>query len=110
MHDEDWDIVNLPGTETPEPRPPKVPTPCESCPRKSPEREAETTLTEQNWKAYEWYLQVRATNGACLVGRQKTDPLALRILAIIDGIVRGYEQAIQINALGTLAVGLSRAR
>lgn len=68
-----------------------VPTPCSSCPRGSPEREAETTLSEKNWKAYTWFLQVRATHGRCIYGRRQTDELSNYLLTICDSVVRDHE-------------------
>jgi hypothetical protein len=87
------------------------PTPCDTCPRQSPEREAETTLSEKNWRAYQFYLSVRATYGARLVGRQKTDRLLCRILGLIDSIVRDFELGVQVDAsLAGAAAAVSAGR
>lgn len=78
-------------------------TPCEVCPRKSPEREAETTLTKENWRAFEWWQEVRATCGACLDGAAKQDPLSRKVLALIDATVRGHERAELLQHLSVAA-------
>lgn len=88
----------------PIPRPANMGTPCESCPRKGPQFEAETTLTEQNWKAYAYYLEVRATSGGCLEGREKTDPLGRKLRRICDSIQRDHEQGIMVKALSMAAI------
>ncbi len=84
-----------------------LPTPCESCPRKAPQFEADTTLSEQNWKAYGLFLEVRAMTAVCLSDRQRRDPLTRRVLAIADSIVRDHQhgeviQAIQLSQLAML--------
>ena len=38
-----------------------------------------------------FYLQVRATHGVCMNERERTDPLLLRNLAIVDQVVRRHE-------------------
>lgn len=91
-------------------RMPGDPTPCDTCPRKSPTREEETTLTERNWKAYAWYLEVRFFGGASLVGAQRTDPLARRVLRTIDVIVRDYELAMPVNAMTSLMAAMAGSR
>lgn len=99
MYDvEKWEkVIGRDGK--PIPRPANLGTPCESCPRKSPDREAETTLTEQNWKAYAYFLEVRATCGGCLEGRAKTDPLSRKLLRICDGIQREDDERKQTQAI-----------
>jgi hypothetical protein len=91
-------------------RMPGDPTPCDTCPRKSPTREEETTLTERNWKAYAWYLEVRAMYGAGLVGAQRTDPLARRVLRTIDVIVRDYELSVQVNSMASMMAAVMGSR
>jgi len=78
---------------------PGDPTPCSTCPRGSPTREEETTLSDRNWKAYARYLEVDATKGMCLVGAQRTDPLALRVMRTIHVIVQDCKAAAHTNAI-----------
>jgi hypothetical protein len=79
-------------------RPPGLGTPCETCPRKSPEKEAETTMSDQSWKAYSVYLEERAMNFACLTDRQKTDPLFRRVMGIIGVIQHDHEHGQLVEA------------
>lgn len=84
-------------------------TPCESCPRGSPEREAETTLTKENWRAYEWWQEVQATFGACLTEAAKADPLSRKVLALIGETVKRYERKEMMEAMSPAALlGLLR--
>lgn len=80
----------------------------EACPRRSPENEAATTLSEKNWKAYVRYLEVRSTFGATLSDQEKQDPLSRKILRTIDMIVRDYELGllVQSAAVGRAAGGM----
>jgi hypothetical protein len=93
----------------PIPRPANMGTPCESCPRKGPQFEAETTLSEQGWRAYQYYLEVRATNGVILSDREKCDPLGRRILSIVDVIQRNHELN-QIVEAGQLSAQIAAMR
>lgn len=84
-----------------------VPVPCESCPRKAPEREAETTLSEKNCRAYVFALEVRAMGAECLSERQRRDPLTRRIVTIVDMVVSEHRhgeliQAVQMSQLALL--------
>jgi hypothetical protein len=91
------------------PRPANMGTPCESCPRGSPEREAETTLTKENWRTYEWWQEVQATCGACLPEVAKNDPLSRKLLAMIGATVKGHERTELLQALSVSAqLGLMR--
>jgi hypothetical protein len=91
-------LRNPPGTRKP------MPTPCRTCPRESPEREAETTLSKKNWAAYETFLRVRATHGAYLHGPRATDELTAELLSLIDAVVRDHEMsmAMQASNVGSL--------
>ena len=66
MRDADWELeIGRDGKPIPRLN---VPTPCSTCPRGSPEREAETTITTKNLRAYRFALEVRATHGALIAG------------------------------------------
>jgi len=86
---ETWKIAEKRGK--PIPRMPGDPTPCESCPRGSPEREVETTLSEANWKAYERYLEGREMNWVCVSEREKVDALHKKVMRICGGVQREHE-------------------
>lgn len=93
MRDANWDLeIGRDGKPIPRLN---VPTPCSSCPRGSPEREAETTITTKNLKAYRFALEMRATNSVLLTGTMAQGrpiaPVTLSILRIVDGIVRDSE-------------------
>jgi hypothetical protein len=69
------------------------PPPCKECPKKSPEEAPGYELTLGNWQAYQFYLRVRATNGAILTDRMKDDEILLSNLAAIDSIMRAHATA-----------------
>jgi hypothetical protein len=75
------------------PRPSNLGTPCESCPRKSPEHEEATTLSKQNHTAYMRYLEIRAMSGACATEREKADRLHRTLMRLCDSAVRDYERS-----------------
>ena len=68
-------------------RPKGTSPPCHRCPKGSPEREHEFVLNERNWKAYQFALQVRATNGACLTPEAARDRILMQNLADIFEII-----------------------
>lgn len=69
-------------------RPPKTPTPCEQCPKQSPEKAHEHELSDKNWRAYVHYQQARAVG---LTDEERADPLVRRNFAIIDELKRQHE-------------------
>ena len=75
-----------------QPRRPGTPTPCRTCPRESPERAKAIALGRREFATIDFYLQVRATSGACMNDRERTDALLLRNLAIVDGVFRRHER------------------
>lgn len=87
-------------------RPPNMPTPCETCPRESPEKEAETTLSDQSWKAYSMFLEERALNFSCLSEQQKNDPLFRKVMGIIGVIQHDHEHG-QLLAAGQLSAQMA---
>ena len=90
MYDAEWQLKKNRVTGEPVPRL-NVPTPCSTCPRGSPENEAETKLTDKNWKAVEFVQLVRATSGAIVWGKQ-LDEVTGTILATVDGELRRMER------------------
>lgn len=64
------------------------PTPCDVCPKESPERAKEMELTDKNWQAWNFYTQSKATG---LSDEERRDPIVRRIFAVLDPIVRAYE-------------------
>jgi hypothetical protein len=90
-----------------------LPTPCSSCPRESPAREAETTITEKNIQAYLFWADLRATNHTLLSwwmnkADRQPDDLTKRILRTIDQVMRDHElsQTLQACSLGVLNAGM----
>lgn len=63
------------------------PTPCDSCPKESPERAKEMELTPKNWQAFQWYQEARATG---LSDAEKNDPIVRRIFAALDPVTRAF--------------------
>jgi hypothetical protein len=90
-----------------------LPTPCSSCPRESPAKEAETTITEHNIRAYLFCANQRATHSTMLAwwmnrtGREP-DEVTKRILRTVDQVLRDHElsQTMQACSLGAIAAGV----
>ena len=59
------------------------------CPKECPEKEKEHVLSEKNYRAWNFYREVRA---AGLPEEMKTDRVLMKNLALIDHIVRDGEQ------------------
>lgn len=78
--------------ERPYIRPAGVPSPCESCPKKSPEEARQLNLSPKNRKTLWLYLEVRATFAACLTPIMRRDRLLRRNLAIVDSVYRDFER------------------
>lgn len=111
----DWEFQIQRGTGNRDPRPPGFPTPCGSCPRESPARETETTISEKNVRAFLFWQEVRESKGAALTiwsalaGRQP-DRLTYRILQTVGQVVRDHDFAMQLEAtsLGVLSGSMRR--
>lgn len=109
----EWEFEKNRATGDRDPRPPGFPTPCGSCPRESPAREVETTISRKNIRAYLFWQEVRESNGAALsiwaalAGRQP-DRLTYRILQIVGSVVRDHELTAQLEAtsLGILSTSV----
>lgn len=69
-------------------RPANVPTPCDRCPKQSPEKAHEHELSDKNWRAYAHYQQARAVG---LTDGERADPIVRRNFAAIDQVVRQHE-------------------
>lgn len=93
----------------PQRRRPGAPTPCRTCPRESPERAAAIALGRREFATIHFYLQVRATAGACLTERERMDPLLLRNLAIVDGVFRRHESSQAAGDLAGMLIAIQRA-
>jgi hypothetical protein len=66
-------------------------TPCRSCPKGSPKEAKGLALGQRQIRTVNFYLQVRATHGASMNERERSDPLLLRNMAIVDQVVRRHE-------------------
>lgn len=60
---------------------PSVPTPCNKCPKQSPEKAKEIELTEKNWAAFAHYQQCKAVG---LTEAERRDPIVRRNFALMD--------------------------
>jgi hypothetical protein len=101
LHEESGAICLRPRTNEPIPRPPGVSTPCRTpvgCPKGTPE--AQLSLTPQNRKVYEHYLQCKA------VGRFPDDPLVERHAGIIRQLEDAAERQRHKDLAGLLAAAL----
>lgn len=72
-------------------RPANVPTPCSSCPKKSPAEAPQYELSFKNSQAVNLYYQTRAMSAGNLTSRQRFDPLLAKNMALIDRIIRPIE-------------------
>jgi hypothetical protein len=73
-------------------RPSSSATPCQTCPKKSPQEAHRYELNDRSRLALEVYRQVKASHGACLSDRERRDPILLRNLAIIDRLITRSER------------------
>jgi len=89
----EWKIRERGDPKKPQLRAPPFVTPCETCPKKSHERAAETELSEKNIRAVEYFYRVRATFGRCLAERAVNDGVLMRNLGIIERIVSQWERS-----------------
>jgi len=90
----------------PQRRKPGTTLPCATCPRESPEKEAETTLMPCNEKTLMLYLAVRG--GAALTQEESEDPIIRRNFAMLQIIHDNWRQRNQANELtqGLMAAGM----
>jgi hypothetical protein len=98
----------------PVPRPPNMPTPCSSCPRECPEREAETTLSDKNVKAYLFAMRNDGMHGQLVAGwiaiaRRLPDDVTQAILSIVAEVKHDVERSQMLRAL-TLSVASAARR
>jgi len=74
----------------PKPRPVGVSTPCDQCPKKSPDQEWEFLLNERSMATIELYYASRAMGGACL-GDLASDPITVRNFAHVERILSNWQ-------------------
>ncbi len=82
----------------PQPRAPGQPTPCNRCPKGSPENAERLKLTTANVLTLRLYLRNRATLG-CLNDAERSDELLQRNFAILDTTFRAWEMSQNASAL-----------
>lgn len=85
--------------EMPWVRPLCVPTPCGDCPKKSPEEAERCKLSNKNWRTWQLFKEMRATNGAAFTPAMRRDRVLLQNFAVLDCIQRQYEQEQLANCL-----------
>jgi hypothetical protein len=78
-------------------RPAGTPTPCGTCPKKSPAEARHYELSRRNIKTFRIWEQVQATRGACLTPAMRRDTVLLRNLVIVDNVVRAAENEVEAN-------------
>ena len=64
-------------------RPPGTPTPCNKCPKGSPEKAKTLELSEKNWSAFAHYQESKAVG---LTEAERRDPIVRRNFALMDRI------------------------
>ncbi len=69
--------------ELPVVRGPGQKTPCDSCPKESPEHAKEIELSPRNWRAWRHYREGRAV-GLC--DRERRDPLVRKHFAMLEAL------------------------
>jgi len=89
IYTSDWKRAKRGGKDVP--RAPGLPTPCGSCPKKSPENAKRIELTTRNLALVRRWKQVRATGGACLSEVERADGWLMKMLSVIDEVFREYE-------------------
>ncbi len=95
----------------PDPRPPGVPTPCGTCPKRSPREAHRYELSEKNLRAVECYFETRATQGRSVPDWLAADPLFAEVMARIDGVVSALEkQQASTATAATLARVLAKGK
>lgn len=66
--------------------------PCWNCPKESPELAWRHELNRANWLNVERFLEVRATNGACLNDDERSDDYLMHLFAVIDMLLRQHDR------------------
>ena len=91
LFDDEHRLVTRLGA--PVPRPAGAPTPCWSCPKKSPEQGGafERELGRIS-RAISLYHQVRGSAGRCLSPAERRDAIVRRNLGILDSLLGAAEQ------------------
>lgn len=74
----------------PKPRPAGTTTPCDQCPKISPDREWEFRLNWRSVATIELYYASKATGGACL-GDLAVDPITMRNFAHVERILSQWQ-------------------
>ena len=74
------------------PRPKGIPTPCSTCPKKSPQEARHYELSAKNWQALEMYLQTQATFGLSLPKRVAQDPIVRKNMGIIGWVFSQHQR------------------
>lgn len=80
-------------------------TPCESCPKKSPDQAHKYVLSEKNMRTYQFYRESRAMGFANLTEAMKNDDTLRRNFAIIDEIERQTERSGGLSVVASLLGG-----
>lgn len=78
-----------------QPRPPGVPTPCGSCPKKSPENWERIKPTRRTFATLELYRRNKATFGRALNEHEVNDEWLQKNFAILDDVFASHERANQ---------------
>ena len=82
-----------------QPRPAGVPTPCQSCPKQSPERWETLKLNRRSLATLALYRRTRATYGRALNDAEARDELLQANFALLDAIFTAWERAASQRAI-----------
>ncbi|QDU76436.1 hypothetical protein Pan97_34850 [Bremerella volcania] len=69
-----------------QPRPSGVPTPCSTCPKKSPENAKECTLSRKNYRTYQFWRMCNASHFHYMPEHLANDPIVARNFAALADV------------------------
>jgi hypothetical protein len=100
VYDKNWRRAQRGGQDVP--RPPGTPTPCQSCPKKSPEHAKTLILTRRNSATLRRFYEQQATCGACLTEEEKGDAWLIYLFGLIGKELRQFERQEQLEVVAKL--------
>lgn len=100
MFDKEWKRAKRSGQDVP--RAPGTPTPCKSCPKKSPEHAKKLILTARSRATLQRFYQQLATSGACLTGEERRDSWLMYLFGLIGKELRQFDRHEQIETLAKM--------
>ena len=110
--DGEIETYEIDGRQEPVPRAPGVPTPCDKCPKGSPEEEHLHVLADQNYVMLAFHRQWKSArrNGLnfALPEKLRNCPVLLENLTIVDEMMDAQEQQISAMRLAQFLLPMMR--